>query len=189
MTDSDINNQPAPEAAPEASAPGTADELARLETENTELKDRALRVLAEMENLRKRTEREVADSRAYAVTAFARDLLNVADNLQRALGSVPEGEDNAALTSLTEGVVLTHRELEQVLAKHGVAKVDPQPGERFDPNLHQAMFEVPDPNQPNGSVVQVVQPGFTISGRLLRPAMVGVSKGGPKPDAGLDRKA
>lgn len=189
MTDSDINDQAAQEAAPETSSPSAPDESARLAAENAELKDRALRVLAEMENLRKRTEREVADSRAYAVTSFARDLLSVADNLSRALGSVPEGEDNAALTALTEGVGLTHRELEQVLAKHGVAKIEPQAGERFDPNLHQAMFELPDPNLPNGSVVQVVQPGFTISGRLLRPAMVGVSKGGPKPDASLDRKA
>lgn len=186
MTDSDINDQAAPEAAPDASV---VDEVARLEAENAELKDRALRVLAEMENLRKRTEREVADSRAYAVTSFARDLLTVADNLQRALGSVPEGEDNAALKALTDGVGLTHRELEQVLSKHGVGKIDPQAGERFDPNLHQAMFEVPDPNQPSGVVVQVMQPGFTLSGRLLRPALVGVSKGGPKADSGIDRKA
>jgi molecular chaperone GrpE len=187
MTDSDINDQAAPEAVPDIEA--AADAILKLAAENAELKDRSLRTLAEMENLRKRTEKEVADSRAYAVTAFARDLLSVADNLHRALGSVPEGEDNAALTSLTEGVGLTHRELETVLAKHGVAKVDPQPGERFDPNLHQAMFEVPDASQPNGSVVQVMQPGFTISGRLLRPALVGVSKGGPKVDASLDRKA
>jgi molecular chaperone GrpE len=191
MTDSDINDPAAFEAAPEPSAPEAPQgaDIARLEAENAELKDRALRVLAEMENLRKRTEREVTDSRAYAVTSFARDLLTVADNLQRALGSVPEGEDNAALKALTDGVGLTHRELDQVLAKHGVAKVDPQPGERFDPNLHQAMFEVPDPNQPSGVVVQVMQPGFTISGRLLRPALVGVSKGGPKADSGIDRKA
>jgi molecular chaperone GrpE len=185
MQNSDINDETAA-AEPETE---TADERARLEAENAELKDRALRTLAEMENLRKRTERESADARAYAVTAFARDILSVADNLARALTAVPEGEDNAALKALAEGVGLTSRELETALAKHGVTKIEPEAGERFDPNLHQAMFEVPDPSQPTGTVVQIVQPGFAISGRLLRPAMVGVSKGGPKPDAGLDRKA
>ena len=178
------------EAAPEA----VVDPVARLEAENGELKDRMLRTLAEMENLRKRTEREVADSRAYAVTAFARDLLSVADNLSRALAAVPAEDENPALKALAEGVGLTGRELETVLAKHGVVKVEPKAGERFDPNLHQAMFEVPDPSRPTGSVVEVVQPGFTISGRLLRPAMVGVSKGGPKlaataESAGIDRSA
>jgi len=189
MQNSDINDPSEAETAPDVAAPEAPDALARLEAENAELKDRALRTLAEMENLRKRTEREVADSRAYAVTAFARDLLSVADNLARALTAVPEGEENAALKALTEGVGLTGRELESTLAKHGVTKIEPQAGERFDPNLHQAMFEVPDPSQPSGIVVQIVQPGFAISGRLLRPALVGVSKGGPKPDNGLDRKA
>ena len=189
MQNSDINDPSEAETAPDVAAPEAPDALARLEAENAELKDRALRTLAEMENLRKRTEREVADSRAYAVTAFARDLLSVADNLARALTAVPEGEENAALKALTEGVGLTGRELESTLAKHGVTKIEPQAGERFDPNLHQAMFEVPDPSQPSGIVVQIVQPGFAISSRLLRPALVGVSKGGPKPDMGLDRKA
>jgi molecular chaperone GrpE len=189
MQNSDINDPSEAETAPDVVAPEAPDALARLEAENAELKDRALRTLAEMENLRKRTEREVADSRAYAVTAFARDLLTVADNLARALTAVPEGEENAALKALAEGVGLTSRELESTLAKHGVIKIEPQAGEKFDPNLHQAMFEVPDPSQPSGIVVQIVQPGFAISGRLLRPALVGVSKGGPKPDIGLDRKA
>jgi molecular chaperone GrpE len=189
MQNSDINDPSEAETAPDVVAPEAPDALARLEAENAELKDRALRTLAEMENLRKRTEREVADSRAYAVTAFARDLLTVADNLARALTAVPEGEENAALKALAEGVGLTSRELESTLAKHGVTKIEPQAGEKFDPNLHQAMFEVPDPSQPSGIVVQIVQPGFAISGRLLRPALVGVSKGGPKPDIGLDRKA
>src|SRR5690606_2884666 len=134
----------AADAAPEV----VVDPVARLETENGELKDRMLRTLAEMENLRKRTEREVADSRAYAVTAFARDLLSVADNLSRALAAVPAEDENPALKALAEGVGLTGRELETVLAKHGVVKVEPKAGERFDPNLHQAMFEVPDPSRP-----------------------------------------
>ena len=189
MQNSDINDPSEADTAPDVAAPEAPDALARLEAENAELKDRALRTLAEMENLRKRTEREVANSRAYAVTAFARDLLPVADNLARALTAVPESEENAALKALAEGVGLTGRELESTLAKHGVTKIEPQAGERFDPNLHQAMFEVPDPSQPSGIVVQIVQPGFAISGRLLRPALVGVSKGGPKPDNGLDRKA
>src|SRR5690606_32838330 len=115
-----------------------ADERARLEAENAELKDRALRALAEMENLRKRTEREVADSRAYAVTAFARDLLTVSDNISRALGAVPEGDDNPALKALAEGVELTGREFSAILARHGVTRIEPKSGARFDPNLHQA---------------------------------------------------
>lgn len=162
-----------------------AEDVARLETENAELKDRLLRTLAEMDNLRKRTERDVQDARAYAVTAFARDLLSVADNLKRALAAVPETEEDApALKGLREGVSMTGRELEQVLGKHGVAPVEPQSGDKFDPNLHQAMFEVPDPAAVSGTIVQVVQTGYTISGRLLRPAMVGVAKGGPKAENG-----
>lgn len=192
MPNSDINEQTPPDNENEMQQPvdeQPVDEQARLEAENAELKDRALRVLAEMENLRKRTEREVADARAYAVTAFARDLLSVGDNLSRALSAIPEGEENEALKAFAEGVALTSRELENTLAKHGVAKVDPSEGDKFDPNLHQAMFEVPDPSRPSGEVVQVVQPGFTISGRLLRPALVGVSKGAPKPAESVDPQA
>jgi molecular chaperone GrpE len=158
-----------------------AQEAAALAKENAELKDRVLRTLAEMENLRRRTEREVADSRTYAITSFARDLVGVADNIQRALdavrdsGVVLEGPAKA----LVDGVELTERELLKVLEKNGVKKFDPK-GEKFDPNLHQAMFEVPDARVPSGSVVQVIQPGYAIGDRVLRPALVGVSKGGPK---------
>lgn len=182
----DESTVPPSDVEPEAGTePSPAEDVARLETENADLKDRLLRTLAEMDNLRKRTERDVQDARAYAVTAFARDLLSVADNLQRALSSVPEmSEDAPALKSLQEGVGMTGRELQQVLTKHGVAPVEPQAGDKFDPNLHQAMFEVPDPSAPSGTVVQVVQTGYTISGRLLRPALVGVAKGGPKADNG-----
>ena len=156
--------------------------LDRLQQENEELKDRALRVTAEMENLRKRTAREVADARTYATSNFARDMLGVADNLQRALEAIPaekreEGSD--AFKALIDGVELTGRELNNALARNGVAPVTAQ-GARFDPNLHQAMFEVPDPSQPAGMVAQVVAPGYTIGERVLRPAMVGVTKGGPK---------
>lgn len=193
MHNGDTENGAAPSEPENLTAEPAPDERARLEAENAELKDRALRVLAEMENLRKRTEREVHDARAYAVTAFARDLLSVTDNLNRALAAVPPDDEDPALKALAEGVSLTGREFQGILSKHGVVRIDPQPGERFDPNLHQAMFEVPDPSRPTGEVVQVIQPGFALSGRLLRPAMVGVSKGGPKPQAeagaSVDRSA
>ncbi len=137
-----------------------------------------------MENRRRRTEREVADARAYGMTSFARDMLTVADNIQRALESVPpEVRDSDTVKPFVEGVELTERDLLKTLERHGVRKLSPQ-GERFDPNLHQAMFEVPDPSVPNGTVVQVVQAGFVIGERVLRPALVGVSKGGPKPGNG-----
>jgi molecular chaperone GrpE len=135
-----------------------------------------------MENLRKRTEREVADSRLYSVTSFARDLLVVADNMRRALDTVtPELRESAesSVKSLIEGVELTERELLKALEKNGVRQFTPQ-GEKFDPNVHQAMFEIPDATVPAGSVVQVVQPGYMLGDRVLRPALVGVSKGGPK---------
>lgn len=153
-----------------------------LEREHAEMKDRLLRTLAEMENLRKRTEREVADSRLYGITSFARDVLGVADNMRRALEAVaPELRTSAqsGAKALVDGVELTERELLKALEKNGVRQFTPQ-REKFDPNLHQAMFEVPDATVPAGSVVQVVQPGYMIGERVLRPALVGVSKGGPK---------
>ncbi|MGZ5802737.1 MAG: nucleotide exchange factor GrpE [Xanthobacteraceae bacterium] len=159
-----------------------ADPVEALTRENTELKDRVLRTLAEMENLRRRTEREIADGRAYAVTAFARDALSVADNIRRALQSIsPEWKATADAggQALVDGFDLTERDLLKVLEKHGIKKLEPQ-GQKFDPNLHQAMFEVPDASVPTGTVVQVLQDGFTIGDRILRPALVGVAKGGPK---------
>jgi molecular chaperone GrpE len=169
---------PEPAQPPE---PSTA-----LEREHTEMKDRLLRTLAEMENLRKRTEREIADSRLYSVTSFARDLLVVADNMRRALETVtPElrGTAEAGVKAVVDGIELTERELLKALEKNGVRQFTPQ-GEKFDPNLHQAMFEIPDATVPAGSVVQVVQPGYMIGDRVLRPALVGVSKGGPKTGPG-----
>lgn len=161
----------------QAPEPSTA-----FEREHAEMKDRLLRALAEMENLRKRTEREIADSRLYSVTSFARDLLVVADNMRRALETVPPELRNTAesgVKALIDGVELTERELLKALEKNGVRQFTPQ-GEKFDPNVHQAMFEIPDATVPAGSVVQVVQPGYMIGDRVLRPALVGVSKGGPK---------
>jgi molecular chaperone GrpE len=174
----------AAEAASENRNPETeVDTEAKIRQENVDLKDRLLRTLADMENLRKRTEREVADARVYGVSTFARDVLSVADNIQRALEAT--GEDwkkhaDETGKALYEGVELTERDLLKALEKHGVRRIEPQ-GQKFDPNLHQAMYEVPDDSVPAGTVVQVLQSGFTIGDRILRPALVGVAKGGPKP--------
>jgi molecular chaperone GrpE len=153
----------------------------------TEFKDRLLRTLAEMENLRKRTAREVADAELRGVTSFARDMLGVADNIRRALDAVtPEARASAeaAAKALIDGVELTERELLKALEKNGVRQFTPH-REKFDPNLHQAIFEVPDASVPAGFVVQVVQPGYMLGERVLRPALVGVSKGGAKVPASV----
>lgn len=156
--------------------------LERLMKENEDLKDRALRIAAEMENLRRRTARDVQDARSYAIANFARDMLTVSDNLRRGLDAIPaEAREagDAAFKALFEGVDLTERAMLSALERHGVKRLDPQ-GEKFDPNFHQAMFEVPNPDVPANTVLQVVQPGYSIGDRVLRPAMVGVSTGGPK---------
>jgi molecular chaperone GrpE len=153
-----------------------------LAAEVATLKDRVLRNLADMENLRRRTEREVAEARMYGVTSFARDMLTVADNLRRALESVPADRRAGAegpLKALVEGIELTERDFLATLGRYGVKKLEPL-GQKFDPNMHQAMFEIPDETVPSGTVLQVVQAGFAIGERVLRPALVGVSKGGPK---------
>jgi molecular chaperone GrpE len=167
---------------PEAGDRDAAAVIEALNAENSQLKDRVLRTLAEMENLRRRTEREVNDAKTYGVSTFARDMLTVVDNLSRALEHLPaEARASAepAIRSMVEGVELTARDLEAVLGRHGVKRLDPK-GQRFDPNLHQAIFEAPDETVPAGTVSQVVQTGWTIGDRVLRPAMVGVSKGGPR---------
>jgi molecular chaperone GrpE len=166
----------------EGGVDGDYEALVRLLKENEELKDRALRAAAEMENLRRRTARDVVDARTYAVANFARDMLLVADNLQRALDAIPaeaKASGDLGFKALIEGVEITARGMLTTLERHGVKKLAPQ-GEKFDPNFHQAMFEVPNPDVPTGTVVEVVQPGYSIGERVLRPAMVGVSKGGPK---------
>lgn len=157
--------------------------IGALQDELEQARDQRIRAAAEMENLRRRTAREVMDAKKFAVSSFARDLLSVSDNMTRALTVVTDEEKAAAgevWKNLLEGVEMTERELLSVLDRNGVKKINPE-GERFDPNQHQAMFEVPDPSQPSGMVVQVVAPGFMIGERVLRPAMVGVTKGGPKP--------
>lgn len=182
------------EASAEAEALAAADaqigadgaaERARLEAEIASLKDKFLRAFAEAENVRRRADKEVADAKTYGVASFARDMLTVADDLARALASVDDkvkDEAEGSLKALLEGLELTERGFHKALEKHGIRKIEPR-GERFDPNLHQAMFEVPDPSVHAGTVVQVVQAGYTIGERVLRPAMVGVARGGPKHDA------
>jgi molecular chaperone GrpE len=195
MTDSngrkDNPANPAQDGEPAVSRPyimpddpeqGSTEALAR---EAAEMRDRTLRTLAEMENLRKRTAKEVADARAYGITGFARDVLDIADNLQRALDAVPAETRELAdpmLKALIEGVELTERSLLNALEKNGVRKFDPS-GEKFDPNFQQAMYEVPDASVPAGTVVQVVQAGYMIGDRILRPALVGIAKGGAKASA------
>ncbi len=191
MTDPDkirANGVSDPAAGPEpaVSAPEIEPELvdpaALLEIERAELKDKLLRTLADMENLRRRAEREVADARQYGVANFARDTLTLSDNLRRALDSIPadaKASADGAFKALIDGVELTERDLLATLERHKVRRVEPL-GQKFDPNLHQAIFEAPDAAHAKGMVMTVVQPGFTIGERVLRPALVGVSAGPPK---------
>jgi molecular chaperone GrpE len=155
-----------------------ADETTALRAEVAELKDRLLRALADAENIRKRAERDRRDAEVYGATRFARDLLSVHDNFDRALGNVTDAV-RAAAPGLIEGIELTQRDLVNAFEKHRILKIAPQPGDRFDPKLHQAMFEAPVPGTRAGDIIQVMSEGFTIGDRLLRPAQVGVSSGGP----------
>lgn len=167
------------EAEPEEPSPETR--VTELEAELAESKDRLLRALAETENVRRRAQREREDASKYAIAGFAKDLLSAADNLRRALESLPEAEAKDERTrSLLAGVAATERELLGVFERHGIKRIDPR-GEIFDHNFHQAIFEAERPDQPSGSVVELLQPGYVLNDRLLRPAMVGVAKGGRKP--------
>jgi len=172
--------EPAPAIAPE---PGPDEQLA-------ELRERLLRAMAETENVRRRAERERAEVAKYAVTGLARDLLSVADNLRRAIASVPRGagEADEALNTLLAGVELTERELHAVFERHAIRPLDPA-GERFDPNFHQAVYEVPAAGVENGTVIAVAQLGYVIADRLLRPAMVGVARGETPPQGRVDTSA
>ncbi len=169
----------AAQAAPQAPAE-PADPLAEAQREAADYRDKLLRTLAEMENLRKRTAREITDARHYGITGFARDVLAVADNMHRALEAIgPELRESGDGKALIEGVELTERELLKALEKHGVKKFSPE-GQKFDPNVHQAMFEMERQDLPPGHVAQVIQAGYMIGERVLRPAMVAVSKASPK---------
>lgn len=169
------DNEPLAETQPEnrPEAAGTAaDPVAELAA----LKDQLLRAIAESENQRRRAQREREEAVKYAAAGLARDLLTVSDNLGRALAAVPPGGGDAMTETLRSGVELVQRELSAAFEKHGIRRIDPL-GERFDPHLHQAMFEVPGSQYPAGTVAQVVQPGYAMGERLLRPALVGVAKG------------
>jgi molecular chaperone GrpE len=177
---------PAPREAPKAEDATEAKRIAELvETlarESAENKDKFLRALAEMENMRRRTAREVADAREYGIASFARDVLAVADSMDRALQALDaelREKADPAVKALLDGVELTERELHKVLEKHGVRKFEPK-GEKFDPNFHEAMFEIPDPSVAAGTIAQVLEAGYLIGERVLRPARVAVAKGGPK---------
>lgn len=162
----------------DAPPPAPEETIARLEAEAAELKDQLLRAVAEAENVRRRAAKEKLDASKFAISSLARDLLAVPDTLDRALASIGEdirGQEGVA--SLIEGMELTQRQLLGVFERHGVKPINPM-GEKFDPNFHQAMFEAPDTGQPDGTIVQILQAGYVIGDRLLRPAMVGVAKGG-----------
>jgi len=176
-------DQPAPAAA-EAGERTVHDVIAALQAEVADFKDKWLRAHAEIENVRKRAEREKEDTAKYAITKLARDVVNVGDNFQRAIEAVPAGaaEQDPALKSFLDGVTMTERELLNVLERHGIQRIHPL-NEPFNPYLHQAVMEIQRTDVPAGTAVQVFQAGYTIEGRVLRPAMVAVSKGGPKADA------
>jgi len=169
------DNEPLAETPPE-NRPETAGTAADPAAELAALKDQLLRAIAESENQRRRAQREREEAVKYAAAGLARDLLTVSDNLGRALAAVPPGGGDAMTETLRSGVELVQRELSAAFEKHGIRRIDPL-GERFDPHLHQAMFEVPGSQYPAGTVAQVVQPGYAMGERLLRPALVGVAKG------------
>ena len=166
------------------------DELA---TERDQLKDQLLRAMAETENMRRRTEREMQSARKYGHTSFARDLVGAIDNLARAIEVTNKGEadlvgSDEALQALRKGIELSWTEIQSIIEKHGIKRIDPV-GEKFDYNLHQAMFELPTGEHAPGMVVEVVQHGYVLHDRLLRPAMVGVSKTPDSPTKEVDAQA
>lgn len=175
LDDPEAEPAEAEEISPEAAE---ADENSALQAEVADLKDRLLRSLADHENTRKRAERDRRDAELYGATRFARDLLSVHDNFERALDTITDELRDAA-PGLVEGIELTRRDLLSAFEKHKIARIEPEIGERFDPKLHQAMFEAPLPGTKAGEIIQVMNAGFTIGDRLLRPAQVGVSSGGP----------
>lgn len=201
-SEAEVANQNVQEQGADSDA-RAADPLTRLQAEKADLREQLLRTAAELENLRKRTARELADARQYAIAGFARDMLTATDSVSRALSALPEKERHGAegtLKALIEGIELTEREMQRLLEKHGISKVDPK-GERFDPHLHQAMYEVTDTEADEGTVVDVVQAGYVIGERVLRPAMVAVARrerparasdadaeaSGEMPEGGIDK--
>jgi molecular chaperone GrpE len=200
ITDSDLHNAvdqaatPEPTEAGDDSVPPTAtdadaDPLAALTAERDALRDQLLRALADTENMRRRSEREAETARKYGHTQFARDLVGAIDNLARALQSAPEDKTalDESVQSLLTGIELSWTEIQTAIEKHGVRQINPF-GEKFDYNFHQAMFEVPMNDQPSGMVLEVVQHGYALHDRLLRPAMVGVSKATDAADTAATEK-
>ncbi|MGC1109162.1 MAG: nucleotide exchange factor GrpE [Methylovirgula sp.] len=185
MPDAKLNENAEPVAAPEPQADSDPRNAAQNpERDNAELRDKLLRALAELENLRRRTEKEVADAKLYGTSSLARDMLGFADNLHRAIDNVPRElrESSEAVRTLLEGLELTERDFLTRLARHRIKKMEAL-GTKFDPNLHEALYEVPDDSVPNGRVVKVAEDGYMIGGRMLRPAKVGVSRGAAKSEA------
>lgn len=172
---------PAAQPQGDAREPSPEERVRRLEAELAELKDRSLRALADAENTRRRAQREILESRKYAASGIVKDLLNVSDNLRRALESVPAGlrERDEQVNNLVVGVEMVEKDLLSVFEKHGVKRIEPL-GEPFNHEYHQAMYEVEDSGQPGGTIVQLLQPGYVMHDRLLRPAMVAVAKGRPE---------
>ncbi|MDR3407477.1 MAG: nucleotide exchange factor GrpE [Methylovirgula sp.] len=178
----ETNATPAAEGLTAENTPDPFVVLQTLQRENGELKDRLLRTLAEMENLRRRTDKEVADAKLYGVSSFARDMLSFADNLRRTVENIPDElrkSADPAVKTLISGIEVTERDFLSRLARHGAKKMEPLGG-KFDPNLHEALYEVPDESVPNGTVVKVIEDGYTIGERMLRPAKVAISRGGAK---------
>ncbi|MDF1734126.1 MAG: nucleotide exchange factor GrpE [Minwuia sp.] len=164
------------------------DQIAELTAEVAALKDRLVRTYADLENTRKRAERDRQDALKFGATKFARDMCEVADNLRRALSSVPEDAGDANLVALTEGVKVTQAALSQIFERHGVKQIEARE-QKFDPNLHEAMTEIEIPGAPPGTCVDVIEEGYTLNGRLLRPARVVVAKGNPAAGAAVDTSA
>ncbi len=190
ITGDEIGHANADQADADEDTVNADDPLAQMTAERDKLKEQLLRALADAENMRRRSEREAASVRKYGHTPFARDLVGALDNLGRAVDSTPEDIDSLdeVIKSLITGIKLSWTELQAVIKKHGIEQVTPK-GEKFDYNLHQAMFEVPTEEVPSGTVVEVVQHGYVLHDRLLRPAMVGVSKAStPQKPAGDGKK-
>ena len=159
----------------EAGQTGSDEALAVLQAENAALKDQAMRYAAESENTKRRAEREANDARAYAIQKFARDLLDAADNLARALAAAPKDEGDPAVRNLVLGIDMTEKALQSAFERNGLKRVEPARGDRFDPNLHQAMMEQPAEGVAPGAVINVLQTGYELFGRIVRPALVAVT--------------
>jgi molecular chaperone GrpE len=183
------NGQDAPETAEDAAEPAANEQDYDPAAEIAALKDQLLRYAAEADNVRRRAEKEANDARAYAIQRFARDLLDAADNLGRAVAHAPKNSGDPAVNNFVQGVEMTEKALQTAFERNGLKLVNPAKGETFDPNLHQAVMEQPAEGVPPGSIVMVMQTGYTLFGRLVRPAMVAVTPKGGGTAGGVDTQA